>query len=138
MATFTVDPAKNPDGDPSTVTTTGKEATPDVLVAIAPTDVTVPVAVVVGWARAPAAAWASLLAVPELPLAAPVAPDPEPTAPPPDPRPPKPPPPPPPKKTPPPPPPRPVAAPEVEGVIVAFWPAAIRPICVSSTLRSTT
>ena len=45
MATFTVLPANNPDGVPLTVTTTGNDATPEVFEAMAPTDVTVPVAV---------------------------------------------------------------------------------------------
>src|SRR6266542_6746231 len=62
MATFTVEPAKNPDGLPLSVTTTGNEATPELVEAMAPTDVTVPVAVVVGvWPRAPCASWAWVL-----------------------------------------------------------------------------
>src|SRR3954454_8256210 len=55
-ATCTAEPAKNPLGLPSTETTTGNDATPDVEVAMAPTEVTVPFAVVVGaWLREPRA-----------------------------------------------------------------------------------
>src|SRR4051812_24988546 len=86
---------------------------------MAPTDVTVPVAVAVcGWApRAAWPAWAWLLStvVGVFCAAAP-----------------------PPKNRAPPPPPRPPVPGELDGVTVAPWPTAMRPIWVSSTLTFTT
>src|SRR5690348_14916832 len=117
MATDALAPAWNPVGEPSTVTTTGNVATPELAVAIEPTLVTLPVV-----------AGPVVVAAPALPPA---------FAPPPPPAPPALPKPPAKNRNAPPPPPT-VAPAELDGVTTADCPVARLPICVVSTFTLTT